>query len=84
MAGKQFWGKMSEDAADTLGVKNVVEIAIRCTVSEINVFSFMQKFKVVTKNGRKAVFCKKWQMTMRTPWRLTIVSKSLYLTLFMR
>ena len=33
-----FGGKLSDDSADTLGVKNLTEIALSSTVSEINAF----------------------------------------------
>ena len=38
MAGKHFWEKTPVDSADTLRVKNFVEIDPSCTVSEINAF----------------------------------------------
>ena len=45
-------------------VKNFVKITLPRTISKINgFFALMQKFKMATKNGRKTVFGKKWQMT---------------------
>ena len=42
-----FWEKPPGDSADTLTVKNVAEIALSHTVSEINAFlPFPQKFKM--------------------------------------
>ena len=57
MVGKQFLGKnLSDDCADTMGVKNFVEIALSRTVSEINaLLHFTQKFKMAVKNGRKTI-----------------------------
>ena len=41
-----FWVKSPVDSADTLRIKNFVEIALARSVSKINVFlRFMQKFK---------------------------------------
>ena len=42
--------------ADTLVIKHFAKIALYRTVSEINVFVFLQKFKMATKNGRKTNF----------------------------
>ena len=48
MAAKNDKGPV--DSADTLGVKNLVKIALSCTVSEKNMFlSFTQKFKMAAK-----------------------------------
>ena len=52
-----FWEKLPVDSADTLWVKNSVEIALSCSISEINVFlRFMQKFKMAAKSGGKTIF----------------------------
>ena len=54
-------GKWPVDSADTLGVKNFVEIALSCTVIEINAFLHLkQKLKMASKNGRKNDFLEKW------------------------
>ena len=40
-----FWKKMLDDSADTLGVKHFTEIALSCTISYINAFLHLtQKF----------------------------------------
>ena len=42
-----FWEDLPVDSADTLWVKNFVEIALSRIISEINAFlPFMQKFKM--------------------------------------
>ena len=57
MAENNFWENMPVDSIDTLLVKNFAEIAISCTVSEINaILCFTQKFKMATKNGRQTIF----------------------------
>ena len=62
MVGKDFREKLPVDSADTLRVKNFVEIALSGTVSENNVFlHFMWKFKLAAKNGRKTIFGKSRQ-----------------------
>ena len=49
--------KWPVDSADTLKVKNFIEIALSCTISEINVFlHFSQKFKMAAKNSRNRFF----------------------------
>ena len=54
-----FCKMLPADSVDTLGVKNFVEIALYCTVSEINEFlRFTQKFKMAAKNGGKVIFAK--------------------------
>ena len=56
---KQSVPIMPVDSADILRVKNFVEIALSCTVSEINTFlHLMQKFKMAAKSGGKAIFVK--------------------------
>ena len=53
---------MPVDSADTLRVKNFVEIALSCSVSEINTFMhFTQKFKMAAKSGGKTIFDKSHQ-----------------------
>ena len=45
-----FLEKLPVNSTDTLRVENFVEIALSCTVSEINMFwHFMQKFKMYLK-----------------------------------
>ena len=52
-----FWEKSSIDSANTLRVKNFIEIALSRSVSEINVFlHFMQKVKMAAKSGGKINF----------------------------
>ena len=53
---------MPVDSADTLWVKNFVEIALSRSVSEINMFlHFTQKFKMAAKSGGKMIFEKSRQ-----------------------
>ena len=66
--GRQKWRKnnFSEkspvDSADTLWVKNFVEIALPCSVSEINAFLHLtQKFKMTAKSGGITFFEKSRQ-----------------------
>ena len=68
-ARKMIFGKSHpDDSADNLGVKNFAEIALSCTVSEINVLlHFTQKFKMEAKNGRKTIFRKSHQYTLWKP-----------------
>ena len=55
-----FCKKSSVNSADTLRVKNFIEIALSHSVIEINVFlHLMQKFQMATKSGRKTIFAKK-------------------------
>ena len=65
---------MPNDSADNLGVKNFIEITL-------SFLHFLQNFKMADKYGRKTFFGKNWQMTMRTPWGSTILSKSLSRTI---
>ena len=53
--GKIFFGEKSpDDSADTPNVKNFAEIALFCTIFEINLFfRFTQKFKMATKTAGK-------------------------------
>ena len=51
-----FCEKPPVDSADTLQVKNFVEIALSRSVSEMNAFlRFTQKFKMAKKSGGKIV-----------------------------
>ena len=71
------------DSADTLWVKNFVEITLSLSVSKINGFLCLtQKFKMVAKSGRKTIFGKSWQWTLQIPCRSKISPKSLYLAPF--
>ena len=59
MVGKCFPERLPDDS------KTFIKIALSCTIYEINAFwSFMQKFKMATKNGEKTVFGKKCHMTL--------------------
>ena len=51
-----FWEKSLVYSADTLWVKNFIEIAVSRSVSEINAFlHFTQKFKMAAKSSRKTI-----------------------------
>ena len=51
VAGKRIWAMSPVDSADTLWVKNFVEITLSRSVSEINMFlRFTQKFKMAAKS----------------------------------
>ena len=56
MAGKFFLERVADDSTDTLQAKNLIEIALPCTVSKINVFLRFMKFKMAVKNGGKPIF----------------------------
>ena len=57
-----FGEKSPVDSADTLRVKNFVEIDLSRSVSEINTYlHFTQKFKMATKSGGKTIFEKSCQ-----------------------
>ena len=57
-----FWEKSAVDSAATLRVKNFVEIALSCSISEISGFlRLMQKFKMAAKSGGKMIFVKSCQ-----------------------
>ena len=59
---KDFCKRSPVDSADTLWVKNFVEIALFRSVSEINTFLHLtQKFKMAAKSGGKTIFAKKHQ-----------------------
>ena len=50
------------DSADTLCDKNFVEIALSCTVTEINAsLRLTQKFKMAAESGGKTIFAKSRQ-----------------------
>ena len=60
-----FWQKVQDDSADTLGVQNYVEITRSHAISEINgVLHFTQKFKMAAKNGGKTILSKKCHRTL--------------------
>ena len=85
--GKMFFfcDKMPVGSADTLRVKNFVEIAPSCSVSEINTFLyFTQKFKMAAKSSRKMIFEESCQQTLQIPCGSKILSKLLYLSPFPR
>ena len=55
--GSHFCEKLPVDYADTLWVKNFIEIAQSRTVSKINaLLHFMQKFKMAAKSDGKVIF----------------------------
>ena len=57
-----FWEKLPVDSADTMRVKNFVEIAQSRSVSEINKFlRLTQKFQMAAKSGWKTIFVKSCQ-----------------------
>ena len=59
VAENDCWEKSPVDPADTLRVKNFVEIALAHSVSKINMFlHFMQKFMMAAKKGGKTIFGK--------------------------
>ena len=69
IGGKTSFEKSRQYSADALWVKNVVEIALSGTVSEIHAFlCFTQKFKMAAKNDRKTIFEKGRQYTFLIPW----------------
>ena len=69
---------MPVDSADTLRVKNFVEIALSRSVSEINTFLyFTQKFKTAAKCVGKTIVEKSQQYTLQIPCGSKISSKSL-------
>ena len=64
-----FWKEIPDNFADNQGVKNLVEITLSCTVSQINaVLHFLQNFKLADQYAGNTFFSKNWQMTMQTPW----------------
>ena len=74
-----FWEKSPVASADTQWVKNLVEIALSYTVSEIDVFLHLtQKFKMATKRGGKTIFGKSRQYTLQILCVSKISPKSLY------
>ena len=53
-----FCETLPVDSADTLRIKNFIEIALARSISEINAFlSFTQKFKMAAKIGGEKDFC---------------------------
>ena len=57
-----FVKKTPVDSADTLWIKNFVEIALSHSISKINTFfCFTQKFKMAAKSGGKTIFAKTHQ-----------------------
>ena len=59
--GKMIFGKkLPDDSVYTLGIKNFTEIALSCTVSEINVFFVLHAEIQKWQENR---FGKNWQMT---------------------
>ena len=84
--GKIFFGEPSPvECADTLWVKNFVEIALSRSVSKINTFLHcLQKFKMAAKSGGKTIFAKSCQCTLQVPCWSKISSNSLYLAPFLR
>ena len=83
MGKNDFWQKVADDSAYTLGVKTFVKITLPCTFSREKQFlRFMQKFNMATQNGGKIIFGKKWQIILLIPWGLKLSSKSLYLAPF--
>ena len=66
--GKDFWEKLPVDSADTLWIKNFVEMALSHTVFEIKAFlRFTQKFKIAAKNGEKLFLGKNCKQTLQIP-----------------
>ena len=66
---KRLGKKSPDDSADTLGVKNLIVLALSRTVSEKKTFlHFTQKFKFAAKNDGKTTFGKNRQMILRIPW----------------
>ena len=64
-----FWEKSPVDSADNLRVKNFVEIALSCPVSEITAFlRLTQKFKMAAKSGWKTKFAKVASSPADTLW----------------
>ena len=60
--GKTTFAKSPVDSADTLWVKNFVEIPVSQSIIEINMFlRLTQKFKMAAKSGGKIIFAKSCQ-----------------------
>ena len=60
--GNDFGENLPVDSEDTLRVKNLIKIALACTVSEMNAFwRFMQKFKLAAKSGWETILAKTCQ-----------------------
>ena len=80
---KDFWDKSPVDSADTLQVKNVVEIALFCTVTEINVFfRFTQKLKIAAKLAGKRLLVKVTSNSADTMWVKNFIEITLSRTVF--
>ena len=76
-----FWQNIADDSVYTLRSKNFIEMAVSCTVSEINAFlHFTQKFNMAVKNGRKTIFRKKLQITLHIPCGSKISSYVRYMS----
>ena len=60
MSGKWFCEKPPVDSADTLQVRNFIEITISNSLPYKHVLHFTQKFKMATKKWRESDFCKMW------------------------
>ena len=57
--GNDFCEKSPIDSADTLRIKNFIEMALSSSVSKRNAFLCLtQKFKMSAKSGRKTIFVK--------------------------
>ena len=84
--GKIIFGKSRQETLQNIQwIKNFIEITLSRTVSKINVFlPFTQKFKMATKNGRKTIFGKSHQETLKIPCGSKILSILLYLAPFLR
>ena len=81
----EFGEKTLVDSADTLGFKNFVEIAPSHSVSEINGFLHLtHKFKRPPKMAGKHFWRKRCHFTLQITCGSKILSKSLYLTPFLR
>ena len=70
---KDFWEKSQVDSAKTLQVKNFVEIALSCSVSEIN--AFYVEIQDGRQTWRKTIFWENCQKTLQIPCGLKISSK---------
>ena len=72
-----FWEKSPVDSAETLWVKNFVQIVLSRTVIEINTFlPFMKKFKMAAKNSGKTIFGKSHQYCLQISCGSKISTKS--------
>ena len=71
MAGKLFWGRWEDDSADTLGVKNVAEIAFSGTISKKNVDFFFSFYTEVQDGHQKWWENDYWENVASTLCRYT-------------